>query len=355
MQNRLETGYVGKQVLLAILMVLAVILGLDILAAIIDESTELEGKYTFLQSVIYILMTIPRRINDYLPYAALVGCLAGLGGLASNSELTVMRAAGVSTKRLVWIVMRPAMLVMVCGMFISEYLAPVTEQIAHSKRQYLISGDNVSSASGGVWNREGNEFMHFNSVQPNGVVFGILLYTFDSERNLIKAVAAKRGSYQDGNYWVLENGAETTFLGDKTSRQAFATRRWDTSLSPELLNVLSIRPRYLSISDLYNYVEYRRDQGLDSGEFVLAFWKKVLQPLGTASLVLIAISFIFGPLREVTMGYRIFTGVMVGVVFRTVQNLLGPASLVFSFPPWQAVAIPIIICAIAGFYMLRKA
>jgi lipopolysaccharide export system permease protein len=355
MQHRLVTRYVGKQVLLAILMVLAVILGLDILAAVIDETGELEGSYTFGQSIIYILMTIPRRINDYLPYAALVGCLAGLGGLASNSELTVMRAAGISTKRLVWIVMRPAMLVMILGVLLSEYVAPVTEQIAHSNRQYLISGDKVSSAKGGVWNREGNEFMHFNSVQPNGVVFGIMLYNFDDERNLTKAVAAKRASYQDGSYWVLENGAETTFRGDKTSSQSFSTLRWNTSLSPKLLNVVSMRPRYLSISDLYSYVEYRRAQDLDSGEFVLEFWKKVLQPLGTASLVLIAISFIFGPLREVTMGYRIFTGVMVGVVFRTVQNLLGPASLVFSFPPWQAVAIPIIICAIAGFYMLRKA
>ena len=355
MLNRLVTRYVGKQVLLAILMVLSVILGLDILSAVIEESGELEGGYTFGQSVIYILMTIPRRINDYLPYAALVGCLAGLGGLASNSELTVMRAAGISTKRLVWIVMRPAMLVMILGVLLSEYVAPVTEQIAHSKREYLISGDDISSGKGGVWNREGNEFMHFNSVQPNGVVFGVLLYTFDSERNLTKAVAAKRASYQDGDFWVLENGAETTFWGDKTSSESFSTRRWDTNLSPKLLNVVSMRPRYLSISDLYSYVDYRRNQGLDSGEFVLEFWKKVLQPFGTASLVLIAISFIFGPLREVTMGYRIFTGVMVGVVFRTVQNLLGPASLVFSFPPWQAVAIPIIICAIAGFYMLRKA
>ena len=355
MQNRLVTRYVGKQVLLAILMVLGVILGLDILAAIVDELGDLEGNYTFLHSLIYILMTIPRRINDYLPYAALVGCLAGLGGLASNSELTVMRAAGISTKRLVWIVMRPAILVMVFGMLISEYLAPVTEQLAQNKRDYLISGDNISSTKGGVWNREGDEFMRFNSVQPNGVVLGIMLYTFDNEQNLIRALAAKRGSFQDGNYWVLEDVAETTFFKDKTSRRHFATLRWNTNLSPRLLNVLSMRPGYLSISDLYSYVEYRRDQGLDSGEFLLAFWKKVLQPLGTASLVLIAISFIFGPLREVTMGYRVFTGVMVGVVFRTVQNLLGPASLVFSFPPWQAVSIPIIICAIAGFYMLRKA
>jgi lipopolysaccharide export system permease protein len=336
-------------------MVLAVILGLDILTAVIDESGELEGAYTFGQSVIYVLMTIPRRINDYLPYAALVGCLAGLGSLAGNSELTVMRAAGISTRRLVWIVMLPAMLVMVLVVLLSEYISPVTEQIAHSKREYLISGDQVSSGKGGVWNREGNEFMHFNSVQPNGVVYGVLLYTFDAERNLTTAIAAKRASYQEGDYWVLENGAETTFLGDRTRSESFSIRRWETNLSPKLLNVVSMRPRYLSISDLNNYVEYRRDQGLDSGEFVLEFWKKILQPLGTASLVLIAISFIFGPLREVTMGYRIFTGVMVGVVFRTIQNLLGPASLVFSFPPWQAVAIPIAICAIAGFYMLRKA
>ncbi|MCY1350366.1 Lipopolysaccharide export system permease protein LptG [compost metagenome] len=75
----------------------------------------------------------------------------------------------------------------------------------------------------------------------------------------------------------------------------------------------------------------------------------------TAALVLMAISFIFGPLRSVTLGQRVFTGVLVGFVFRIAQDLLGPSSLVFGFPPLLAVLIPSAICTVAGLWMLRRA
>jgi len=81
----------------------------------------------------------------------------------------------------------------------------------------------------------------------------------------------------------------------------------------------------------------------------------VLQPVVTAALVLMAISFIFGPLRSVTLGQRVFTGVLVGFTFRIAQDLLGPSSLVFGFSPLFAVLVPTAICALAGFWLLRRA
>jgi lipopolysaccharide export system permease protein len=68
-----------------------------------------------------------------------------------------------------------------------------------------------------------------------------------------------------------------------------------------------------------------------------------------------AISFIFGPLRSVTLGQRVFTGVVVGFVVRISQDLLGPASLVFSFSPLLAVLTPALICGLAGIWLLRRA
>jgi len=85
------------------------------------------------------------------------------------------------------------------------------------------------------------------------------------------------------------------------------------------------------------------------------FWDKAMQPLTIVSLVLIAISFVFGPLRQVTMGYRIFTGVVVGLVFRTSQDLLGPASVVFGFSPFLAVMFPALVCCVIGLVLLRRA
>jgi len=116
-----------------------------------------------------------------------------------------------------------------------------------------------------------------------------------------------------------------------------------------------VEPDALSITGLWHYAGYLAAQGLDSGRYWLAFWTKLAQPLVTAALVLLAISFIFGPLRSVTLGQRIFTGVLVGFVFRIGQDLLGPSSLVFGFSPLLAVAVPALICLGIGLILLRRA
>ena len=99
--------YIGSSVFLAILAVLGIILGLASLFAFIDETGNISDSYTVMDVLSYVLLTAPRRMYDMLPMAALIGCLIGLGSLASNSELTIMRAAGVSLGRIVWAVMKP--------------------------------------------------------------------------------------------------------------------------------------------------------------------------------------------------------------------------------------------------------
>jgi lipopolysaccharide export system permease protein len=133
------------------------------------------------------------------------------------------------------------------------------------------------------------------------------------------------------------------------------SQRWDVQLNPQLLGTVVLEPEALSVTGLWRYIHYLADQGLANGRYWLAFWTKILQPLVTAALVLMAISFIFGPLRSVTLGQRVFTGVLVGFVFKIGQDLLGPSSLVFGFPPLLAVLIPAAICALAGLVLLRRA
>jgi len=70
--------------------------------------------------------------------------------------------------------------------------------------------------------------------------------------------------------------------------------------------------------------------------------------------MMIAISFVLGPLRQVTMGFRVFSGVIVGLVFQTSQKMLGPSSLIWGFPPLLAVLIPIIFCLLVGWLLIRR-
>lgn len=347
-------GYIGRSVFMAILAVLGIILGLASLFAFIDEMGDISETYTLWNAGEFVLLTAPRRLYDMLPMAGLIGCLIGLGSLASNSELTIMRAAGVSIGRIVWAVMKPMLVLMLAGVLIGEYVAPVTENKAQADRSLAQGGGEAQTSKRGLWHRQGEEFVHINTVQPNGLMLGVTRYHFDSERRIQSSSFSRRAQYQQ-DHWLLTDVTTTLFRGDHTEVVKTPQERWDVALTPQLLNTVVMAPESLSITGLWDYIHYLSDQGLNNDRYWLAFWTKVLQPLVTAALVLMAISFIFGPLRSVTLGQRVFTGVLVGFVFRIAQDLLGPSSQVFGFPPLLAVLLPAAICALAGVWLLRRA
>ncbi|PLP90907.1 LPS export ABC transporter permease LptG [Pseudomonas sp. FFUP_PS_473] len=346
--------YIGKSVFLAIIAVLGIILGLASLFAYIDEMSDISNTYTLMDAASFVLLTAPRRLYDMLPMAALIGCLIGLGSLASSSELTIMRAAGVSIGRIVWAVMKPMLVLMLVGVLIGEYLAPVTENKAQAERSLAQGGGEAQSSKRGMWHRQGDEFVHINSVQPNGLLYGVTRYRFDSERRMLTSSFARKAQYQN-DHWLLSGVTTTHFRGDSTEVLKSPEERWDVAVTPELLNTVVVAPDSLSISGLWDYIHYLSDQGLNNARYWLAFWTKVMQPIVTAALVLMAVSFIFGPLRSVTLGQRVFTGVLVGFAFRIAQDLLGPSSQVFGFPPLLAVLIPAGICTLTGVWLLRRA
>lgn len=402
--------YISRSVTGAITMVLIVIMALLLISAFIDEIGSVRGNYTFGEMLIYVALTMPRRMYEILPFACLIGCLIGLGILANSSELVIMRAAGISVKRITWMVLKPVSLFILFGIFLGEFVTPYTDQVSESRRAIALEKRTADTREGSMWNREGNEYMRFNAVLPRGVLYGVTRYKFDDQRNMLEASFSKQAIYQ-GGYWQEEDvqvthfeqattvtDADNTTVGSEepssagnvaatnglpassanssanevaqkvldddailsgvlvrgTRNETIQTRRWETPLSPGLLNILVAEPEALSLRSLRYYINYLKEQNLVSSDYSLAFWQKLLQPLATASLVLIAISFIFGPLREVTMGQRIFTGVVFGVVFRLTQDLLGPSSVVFGFAPLIAVLVPIGFCMVLGIYLLNK-
>lgn len=351
---RLLDRHIGTTVMFSVVSVALIIVGLDMLFAYIGELEDLEGNYGAFEALIYVFLTFPRRLYELLPMAALVGCLIGLGSLASNSELTVMRASGVSITRIMGAVLKPLLVLMLAGVLLGEYAAPYSENLAESRRALAIgSGEAVKSK--GLWHREGDDFIHINAVQPNGTLHGITRYRFDDERRLLETSFAQRARV-DNERWLLEDVSATLLEPDGTSRvEQHPQQEWDVGLSPRLLRVVLLDPDVLPLTGIWHYQGYLAQQGLNNSPYWLAFWKKLLQPITTAALVFVAISFIFGPLRSVTLGQRVFTGVLVGFSFRIVQDLLGPSSLVFGFSPLIAVLLPILILVAMGTWLIRRA
>lgn len=351
---RLLSRHVSSTVLSSILIVLLVMVSLNAVSAIIDSVDDIRGDFTFLALLAHVGITLPGTIYENIPFSALIGCLVGLGLLASNSELVVMRAAGVSLLRIVGFVLKPVIAVIIAGALIGEYLVPYTDQLAEG-RKALLQGrqDHMASASG-FWNKENNEFVHVAVILPSGELFGVSRYSFNPEGDIDTVSFAARADFQ-GDSWLEEEVRITRFEEQGTVTEQVGQRVWESNLSPDLLRLVMLEPASLPISDLYEYSNYLEAQGQSASRHWLAFWFKALQPLTTASLVLIAVSFVFGPLRESTMGARIFAGVVTGIVFSTSQELLGPASMVFGFSPLWSVLAPVGLCVLVGATLLRRA
>jgi len=350
--NKLD-WYVCKSVSTSIALVLVLIVGMDFVFALIDELQDLRGEYGRWQAIIYVATTIPKRIYEYLSLSALIGALIGLGALANTSELTVMRAAGISIARIAWAVIKPILVFAAFGLALGEYVVPVTETFAQSQRAMAQSGNKALSSRDGYWHREGESFVHVNAVMPGGYLYGVTHYQFNESQELVSAGFSQRAVFEQ-DHWLLEGVTTTLIDGEKTQVIEKENARWDTGLTPELLSLLVVKPEDLSIVGLRSYSSYLEAQGLDAKRHLLALWKKALAPIATIVMVLVAISCVFGPMRSVTMGYRIFVGVILGLLFRYTDEFMRPASVVFDFNPLYASTLPILAFLILALILFRR-
>lgn len=355
---KLLSAHVRNTVLLSMLVVLTLIVTMDFLFTFADELGATNENFSAVDALIYVLRIMPTGIYEMLPFSALGGALIGLGILASQNELVVMQAAGVKTRDIVWLVMKPTIGVMLLSLVLGEYIAPILQQKAQSERAIISTGGLNLSSAGGDWRKIGNEFIHINAILPGGgELLGVTRYVLDDRRRVLSSSFSSLARYvtdDSGSHWQLFDTAQTQFGSGEIAIEKIDAMDWSVNMPPELLSVLLVEPERQSISGLYRFAAYFASEGLESDSYFLAFWKKLLQPFATASLVVLAIGFVFGPLRSATMGARVFVAIGVGLAFTIVQRMLGPASLLYGFSPLFAVLVPIGICLGAGLILLRR-
>ena len=267
------TRYVFMSVFNAIALTLLVFISLFFILTLIDQLDSLRGNYTAYEALINVVLRMPEGLNTLIPFSCLIGCLAGLGALATSSELVIIRAAGVSTKRIVWMALRPALVFMLLQLIVSEYVAPYAEQMAINRKAIALQTSVKQSQKS--WNHETNEFMHFDAVLPSGVIYGLSRYQLNDEHQLVAASFTKQAIYQ-GDHWQEEDVAITHVEKDSTRVENIPSRRWDSRLTPDLLNVLVLDPDSLSLRNLFYYNHYLTQQKIENNDYSLAFWKKSL-------------------------------------------------------------------------------
>lgn len=350
-------AYIGTSVLMAIAVVLLAFLGLMSLFAMLEELREDDVTYLVSEMLIYVALTLPRRIYEVLPYVVFLGALIGLGSLASRSEIVIFRAAGISPGRIYLSVAWPAVLVFLFGFALGEWVAPAGEERAEVFKAEAMSELGAKKASRGYWYREGLMNMRTGNMGRHGELLDVLQFWYDREHRLVRTVAAGWAEYQPGDdaHWLLHDVKETLFGEMENVTRTFSSLRWDGQVDPRLLTVrVLVEPRKLSLEDLHRQIEYMQRERLSTGIYELAFWSKILQPLSVLGLALLALGFILGPLREVGMGVRLSIGVFAGLGFKYLQDLFAPMSMVYDLPAPVAVALPIIACWALGAWGLSR-
>ncbi|EYU13536.1 LPS export ABC transporter permease LptG [Photorhabdus aegyptia] len=349
--------YIGRTILQTILMTLFMLVSLSGIIKFVDQLRKVgQGEYTTISAGLYALLSVPKDIQIFFPMAALLGALLGLGTLATRSELVVMQAAGFTRMQIAGSVMKTAIPLVILTMVIGEWVAPQGEQMARNYRAQKMLGGSLVSTTKGMWAKDGDDFIYIQRIVSDTEIKGVNIYHFSDDKKLLSVKYAASAVYdEDSDLWKLSQVEESDLTDSKkiTGSQRISAD-WKILLTPEQLNVVALEPEALSISGLYQYIKYLKQSEQESGRYQLNMWKKIFAPLSVAVMMLMALSFIFGPLRSVPMGVRIVTGITFGFLFYVLNEIFGPLSLVYNMPAVLAALLPSLLFLIVSIYLLLK-
>lgn len=345
--------YIFIQVMLFILGVMAFFLGIDALINLITLSEDLANA-TLLDMLWLTLLSAPQKIYFYLPVAVLLGTLIALGAMANNRELIILRSVGTSLFKIYWYSLRPAILLSIIALAISEWVIPQTERLYQNTEHRIEKPEKSLSVKKGIWQKDGEEFFNIDEVRSNGELVGITRFKFNQDGQLVESGFAERALYDD-EQWYLQDEAMSLYKDTLFLTQTVTSRHWDTNLNPELFDQLLFEPSQLAPSKLYTYIKQVKQQGLRADELELSLWTKLFQPIVVAIMVFIALSFIFGPLRQMSSSIRIVAGIVAGLMYTYSQEFFTRLGLVYQIDPLISILLPLMIFACFGVYLIRRA
>jgi len=347
--------YIGKTILATISLTLATLVGLSGIIKYVEQLRKVgKGSYDMLQALFYVLLEVPWDIEMFFPMATLLGALIALGMLASSSELTVMQASGFSKLDIGLSVLKTALPLMIMVMALGEWGSPQSAKLARDIRSFALSGGNIVSVRSGVWAKDSSDFIFVGQVDDE-TLNAVNIWKFDQDKKLTSIVSARKAEFVGDQLWTMYD-AQVTDVTDRSllTKETFDTYAWKTSLEPDKLSMATEKTGELSLSGIYQYVQYLKATEQDASKYELAFWRKLFQPLSIAVMMLMALSFVFGPLRSVSMGARVVSGIVAGFTFYITSEFFGPLSLVYDIPAVIGAVAPSILFLGLAIMLLRR-
>lgn len=362
--NRIER-YLGGVVVSHTLLVWFVLLVIFGFTEFMNQLGRLGGEYTLSIALIYSLLKLPVYGYEVFPIALLIGTLMGLGGLANHSELTILRVTGWSIGRIFIGVMKVALVFWFVVAAIGEWVAPEAESYATKLRAEALQR-NISIGDGaGFWMREPERLIHVQRVVSTNELHGITIYPMQ-QRQLSGVTQAQNAIYEQGA-WRLNEVEEQVFEFRPKSSEVFGQTQqlhWSNQvlpyqlhqfpIDPELLSRLQIDTRYMRIDELYRYIDFLENNGLDARPYELEFWRKVASTLVVLGMIALVFPLIFGSQRQVSMGQRIFIGILIGMGFHLLNQILGNLSVVYQWSPMIGAFLPSLLLLAAAYWLFKR-
>jgi lipopolysaccharide export system permease protein len=347
--------YVIRAVLGGVLIVLAVLMTLFALFLFAGQQDDIgQGSYSALDAFSFVMLNMPQQVYELMPIGVLIGALLGLGQLARGSELTVMRAAGISVWRIAGSVAMAGLLLTVIAVVCGEFLAPPLQAMAKQQKA-LAKFSNISYASrGGAWVRDGNLLINVMEQSGTSEFGGMRVFELSPEHQLLSVARASTATVQKDGSWKLSSYDRTRFGGEVIESEKQASRVFESKVGGDFLELTVAQPRQLSTSVLWGLMQHLRENGLDTTPQEFAFWSRIARTFAIIFAALLAVPFVFGSLRAAGSGSRTLFGVLIGMSFFLVQRTLESGALVFDASPIVLAWAPTTLLAAAALILIAR-
>jgi lipopolysaccharide export system permease protein len=347
--------YVIRAVLGGVAIVLVVLLTLGAMFLFAGQQDDIgQGTYTALDALWFVLLNVPQQVYELMPIGVLIGALLGLGQLARGSELTVMRAAGVSVWRIAGSVAMAGALLTILAVVCGEFLAPPLQALAKQQKA-LAKFSNISFANrGGAWVRDGNLLINVMEQSGNAEFGGMRIFELSPGHTLQSVASASTASVQPDGRWKLSSYSRTRFGGEVVEADKEASRMFETKVGGDFLELTVTAPRQLATAVLWNLMRHLRENGLDTAPQEFAFWSRIARTIAIVFAALLAVPFVFGSLRSAGSGSRTLVGVLIGMTFFLVQRMLESGALVFDASPIVLAWFPTVLLATAAVVFVAR-
>jgi lipopolysaccharide export system permease protein len=348
---RLLSSYLMRAILTNTLMVMLVLLALAGLFEFIGQLEDTQGNYGVPQALLFAALRMPQLSFEMLPIAVLIGSLLGLGNLAKNSELVVMRTAGLSVARLAGMVAISGAVLMIFTGIIGEYIGPPLDYFARTMRDEGRYEQVDRDLGNSAWVKDGQVIMHLERINPEFEFGALYMFRFNEDDTLKSIARAENSGIDDNDKWILENFRETRFRDDgvQVVESSVAVESFD--VNSELLGITLVKPVSLSARGLMSYINYLRKNDLSAERYETELWSRVSKTATVALMPVLALAFVFGSMRSTGSGTRLLVGVLIGLGYFLASEMIANSGQVFNLNPavvtWLPSMVLLMVTALA--------